>query len=158
MTILSPMRSEAYAAWLEQAIAGYAHDNVSSGRWPQAIALERSRADFEQLLPQGLATPNHYLFEIKASEAGPTVGTIWFAVTQQNGMPVAFVYDVEIAAEWQRQGHAERAFKALEPLVKELGLSRIGLHVFSNNPGAQALYAKLGYAVVSVNMAKQLDE
>ena len=158
MTILAPMRPEAYDAYLEQAIAGYAHDNVAAGRWPQASALERSRADFAQSLPQGLATPDNYLFEIKTDKTGPVVGVIWFAVTEQNGMPVAFVYDVEIKPEWQRQGHAMRAFKALEPLVKELGLSRIGLHVFANNPGAQALYARLGYDVVSLNMAKQLGE
>jgi hypothetical protein len=35
-------------------------------------------------------------------------------------------------------------------------LARIGLHVFGHNPGAQALYAQLGYGVTGLNMAKPL--
>ena len=38
----------------------------------------------------------------------------------------------------------------------KLGLSSIGLHVFSQNIGAQTSYRKLGYGVTSVNMLKHL--
>lgn len=158
MTILAPMRPEIYDAYREAAIAGYAEDNVSSGRWPREDALQRSRASFESLLPQGLATPDHYLFEIKAATAGPTVGFLWFAVEERYGARSAYVYDIGIHAESRRQGHATCAFEALERLVGELGLSSIGLHVFGNNPGAQALYAKLGYRVTGLNMVKHLNE
>ena len=48
------------------------------------------------------------------------------------------------------------AFNALEPLVLKLGLSSIGLRVFSQNTGAQSLCRKLGYGVTSVNMLKHL--
>ena len=156
MTVLAPMRPEAYSAYLQAAIAGYAEDNVASGRGPREGALERSRADFADSLPLGLATPDNFLFEIKAEESGPTIGALWFAVEERHGMRGAFVYDLEIQPEWRRQGHAMRAFEALESLVAELGLSSIGLHVFGHNPGAQALYAKLGYGVTGVNMAKNL--
>ena len=156
MTVLVPMRPQAFSAYLEAAIAGYAEDNVASGRGPREGALERSRADFADSLPLGLATPDNFLFEIKAEDNGPTIGALWFAVEARHGMRGAFVYDLEIHAEWRRQGHAMRAFEALESLVAELGLSSIGLHVFGHNPGAQALYAKLGYGVTGVNMAKNL--
>jgi ribosomal protein S18 acetylase RimI-like enzyme len=46
--------------------------------------------------------------------------------------------------------------QAIEPRVRELGVTGIGLHVFAHNPGAQALYAKLGYNVTSINMRKNL--
>ena len=156
VTVLAPMRPEAYSAYLEAAIAAYADDNVASGRGPREGALERSRADFADSLPQGLATPDNYLFEIKTEDSGPTIGALWFAVEERHGMRGAFVYDLEIHAEWRRHGHATRAFEALESLVAELGLSSIGLHVFGHNPGAQALYTKLGYGVTGVNMAKNL--
>ena len=156
MTVLSPMRPEAYGPYMEAAILDYAGDNVASGRWPREGAVERSRADFESSLPQGLATPDHYLFEIKASEDGPTVGVIWFAVQERNGIRSAFVYDLGVKAGWRRQGHATRAIQALEPLVRALGLDSIGLHVFGQNAGAQALYASLGYRVTGFNMTKRL--
>jgi RimJ/RimL family protein N-acetyltransferase len=44
----------------------------------------------------------------------------------------------------------------LESIVGALGLGRIGLHVFRHNPGAQALYEKLGYEVTGTNMQKRL--
>ena len=156
MTVLVTMSTETFALYQKVAVAAYAKDNVDSGRWPEEGAVERSQADFVDSLPQGLATPDNYLFEIKAGDDGRRVGYIWFAVVAKNGLRSAFVYDVEVKPEFRRQGHAEAAFEALEPLVQKLGLSSIGLHVFSHNAGAQALYRKLGYGVTSLNMRKHL--
>jgi GNAT superfamily N-acetyltransferase len=141
MTILVAMRAENFASYLESSIASYADDNIASGRWPKGGAIECSRAEFERLLPQGLATPNNYLFEIQATDDGPTIGCLWFAVEER---------------EYRRLGHATRAFQALESFVDALGLSSIGLHVFGHNPGAQALYRQLGYHVTGINMLKQV--
>ena len=156
MTILVSMSGDVYTDYIEDAVSGYARDNVESGRWPEDGALARSQKSFDSSLPQGLHTPDNYLFEIKAEENGQTVGFIWFAVVENNGLRSAFVYDIEIRPEFRRQGHAEAAFKLLETCVKELGLSSIGLHVFAYNSGAQALYDKLGYDVTSINMHKKL--
>ena len=156
-TTLIPMSAETFVHYQEAAVAGYAKDNVASGRWPEEDAVERSQADFALSLPQGLHTPDNYLFEIKAVNRDLTVGYIWFAVVEKNGLKSAFVYDVEIKPEFRRQGYAAAAFKALEPIVLTLGLSEIGLHVFNHNAGAQALYLKLGYGIASINMLKHLD-
>jgi ribosomal protein S18 acetylase RimI-like enzyme len=157
MTELVPMRPEVYSEYLITSVAGYAEENVSSGRWPAEGAVARSQIEFQELLPQGLATPDHYLFEIRDSASGPTVGYIWFAAEVRHGFRGAFVYDVEIKKEYRRLGHALRAFRALETHAAALGLATIGLHVFGQNAGAQALYQKLGYAVTGMNMLKKLD-
>lgn len=34
MTTLVPMRQDVFSAYLESAVAGYANDNVATGRWP----------------------------------------------------------------------------------------------------------------------------
>ena len=156
MTRLVPMTPAGYAVYVQQAIAGYAENNVASGRWPAQGALERSQRDFESLLPQGLATPEHTLFDILAGDDGPVVGFLWFAIEAPRGLRAAFVYDLAIHAAWRRQGHATRTFAALETLVRSLGVDRIGLHVFGFNTEAQALYAKLGYSVTGLNMQKLL--
>jgi ribosomal protein S18 acetylase RimI-like enzyme len=152
------MRQDVFAAYFESAVAGYAEDNVASGRWPVEGALARSREDFNESLPQGLATPDNYLFEIKGESGEPTVGFIWFAAIEKNGIRSAYVYDVEVKAEFRRQGHARAALLAIERLVKELGMSAIGLHVFGHNQGAQALYSSLGYGVTGTNMLKVLGK
>ena len=156
MTILVPMSSIIYQEYLDAAVEAYAEENVESGRWPKEGALQRSREDFNNSLPQGLDTPDNFLFEIKLAEPGPTIGYLWFAVVEKNGLKSAFVYDVEVKLEFRRQGHAKAAFAALEPLVVELGLNSIGLHVFGHNPGAKALYDEIGYKVTGINMLKHL--
>lgn len=152
------MNPGSFSGYREAAAKGYADDNVASGRWPEDGALQRSYQDFDQSLPQGLATPDNYLYEIGDETSGAIVGIMWFAVVVKNGLKSAFVYDVEVKAEFRRQGHARAAFAALEPLVKDLGLSSIGLHVFGHNPGAQALYNSLGYGITGVNMLKNLGK
>jgi|GEM_PF-755446 len=156
MTVLSPMCPEAFAAYRDAAVAGYAQDNIDAGRWPAEGAMERSRADFDDSLPQGLSTPANYLFEILDGPGGARVGYLWFAVIVKHGLRSAYVYDLEVHPDQRRQGHAKRAFEALEGRVAALGLNSIGLHVFGHNPGAQSLYRQLGYQVTGINMLKTL--
>lgn len=156
MTTLVPMRAEIYAEYIESSIAGYAEENVASRRWPEEGAIERSRNEFNSLLPLGLATPDNYLYEIRADHADTTVGYIWLAVVVRHGIRTGYIYDVEIKERYRRNGHARQAFLALEPIAAGLGVGSIGLHVFGQNTGAQSLYQQLGYAVTGINMQKQL--
>lgn len=155
-TILEPMGHASFAGYRAAAAAAYATDNVASGRWPSEGALERALDDFDESLPRGLDTPDNHVFDVKDARSGAVVGVVWFAAVVKHGLRSAFVYDIEIKAEHRRRGHARAAFAALEDRVKAMGLSSIGLHVFGQNPGAQALYRSLGYAVTGVNMLKHL--
>jgi ribosomal protein S18 acetylase RimI-like enzyme len=157
MTVLVPMRTEVFPDAVAASIADYARQNVAAGRWPEAGALERSRSEFASLLPQGQATPDHHWLEIRAGDDGPRVGHLWFTLQERQGRRTAFVYQLEVLAAYRRQGHARRAFGALESLAREMGVASIGLHVFAFNAPAQALYRALGYEVTSLNMNKQLD-
>ncbi|MEP7301738.1 MAG: GNAT family N-acetyltransferase [Caldimonas sp.] len=155
-TLLRPMRREAYPAYLEAAIAAYAEENVTAGRWPETGALERSREDFRSLLADGLDTAGNHLFEIFEEGAGPSVGFLWCAIETKHGACTAFVYDLELRPEHRRRGHASRALQRLESIVADAGATSIGLNVFANNPGAQALYRKLAYAPTNIQMRKPL--
>ncbi len=150
------MPQTSFDAYRLASARGYADENVSSGRWPSEAAFERALEDFDRSLPLGLATPDNHLYEIEDEAQQQTVGVIWFAVVEKNGLRSAFVYDVEVHAPYQRQGHARAAFELLEPIVRSMGLASIGLHVFSQNAAAQALYTSLGYQVTSLNMLKRL--
>lgn len=150
------MRPDAYPRFLDEAVTGYANDNVAAGRWPEAEALELSRAEFSRLLPHGLETPDHRLYEIEDELSGQTVGFVWLAYLSKASMKSAYVYQVVVQPEFRRRGHAQTALQALEAIAAAEGASNIGLHVFEHNPGAQALYALLGYRVNSVNMLKPL--
>jgi ribosomal protein S18 acetylase RimI-like enzyme len=156
MTVLRPMTEPEYAAWHAQSVPAYAADKVASGQWAEPASLELSRKEFAELLPQGLATPDNHLFTIEDDESEP-VGVLWFAVRSKLDARVAYVYDVSVLPHRQREGHAYRAFVALEQRVRQLGLSGIALHVFGHNLGAQALYAKLGFRPTNISLFKPVE-
>jgi hypothetical protein len=54
LTVLVPMREEAFEEFLALSAKGYADDNIRSGRWPGAGALERAAAELAESLPNGI--------------------------------------------------------------------------------------------------------
>lgn len=158
-TTLRPMTPAHFSAFLQSSIPAYAQEKVTSGQWAPSQALQQARQAFDELLPQGLATPHHHLYAIHggAEGEGVPVGVLWIAEQDRGTGRAAYVYEVSIDPAHQRQGHASRAFAALEDEVRRLGLNGIGLNVFGHNHGARALYEKLGYAPTSITMFKRLD-
>ena len=156
MTTLVPMTDAQFQRYLQAMIPEYAQDKVLSGQWAQAEALELARKSLLDSLPQGLATPDHYLYAMESGAHRDVVGMIWIAALQRGDRRVAFVFDVTVEEPYRRQGHASRAFAAIERKALELGVSGVALHVFGHNPQAHALYVKLGYITTNTNMFKAL--
>jgi ribosomal protein S18 acetylase RimI-like enzyme len=157
LTVLVPIRPDQFPAFAEAANAGYAQDNVLSGRWPSAEAPVLAQAEFEQLLPQGPATPNHHIYEIQVESTGEIAGFLWFAVVGANDARSAFIYNVTVKESLRRRGHAKAALMWLEQFASAQGLASIRLNVFAHNPNAQALYRALGYEPTSMNMRKAVS-
>lgn len=156
MINLAPMSDAAFAAFRDECTAAYARDNVRAGRWPAASAAERAQREFLRLLPQGLATPGHAVYEIREAQVGQTVGFLWVAEIEADGMRTGFVYSIHIHPEQRGRGYAKAAIDRLEALSRERGLASVALHVFSHNGAAQALYRSLGYGITGFNMLKPL--
>ncbi len=144
-----------FEAWVPREIAGYAAEHVRTGRWSAEEALERSREEHTRLLPQGLATPDHRLWNIVPAGGREAVGMLWVQVMQKP-MPSAFIYNIEIHPQFRRRGYAEQAMLRLEEEARRLGLEGIRLHVFGHNTAARPLYEKLGYLPTNINMLKRL--
>lgn len=151
------MTKTEYAAWLKESIPAYAADKVASGQWPQEASLELARKENDGLLPQGIETPHNYFYTIVDRQLN-AVGILWFAVKIKFNSRIAYVFDVSVSQERQREGHALRAFNALEAEVRKLWLSGIALHVFGHNDGARALYAKLGFQPTNISLFKSVGE
>ena len=153
MPVLRQMKESEYLAWQAETIPAYAADKVASGQWAKDDSLELSRKEYRELLPDGLNTKDNYLFSILDLQSAP-VGMLWFAVKTKFAAKIAYVFDVKVLPERQREGHAFRAFIAVETEVQRLGLAGIALHVFGHNTAAQALYAKLGFHPTNINLYK----
>ncbi|HRI17569.1 MAG TPA: GNAT family N-acetyltransferase [Burkholderiaceae bacterium] len=156
-TVLRPMTDPEFAAWRAETVPAFAADKVASGQWSERESLALSEAEFDHLLPQGLATPGNHMFTI-ADGAGASVGFLWIAEQSRGGAAIAYVYDVAVIPQRQREGHARRAFAALEEQAARLGLTGIALHVFGHNTGARSLYEQLGFESTNVHMFKALPQ
>lgn len=151
---LVSMNHYEYLAFIEMAIPAYAQANIDSGRWDVSDALERARNSYNSLLPQGIETQENYIFIIKETISNEKVGHIWVKVEEAVPTKPAFIYDVEIYENYRRKGYGKSALQAIEKYVSTLGAKSLGLHVFSHNSAARALYESAGYRVSGHNMQK----
>jgi len=156
MTCLTPLRNDEYTDFFETAVAGYAQDNVEAGRWKAAEAPALARAESERLLPQGLATPDHFIHAIRARPDDEAVGYLWYATLARGSSTVAYVYQLLVKPAQRRRGHARAALLEAERLALAQGHDSVALHVFAPNQAALALYLALGYEHTSHNMAKPI--
>ncbi len=156
MIHLVRMSSNEYEAYLAFAVRDYADEKVAAGNWQSAEALERSTQEFAKYLPDGVATKDHYLYEIEDVALGAKVGMIWLARILQGAKPIMFIYDFRVDEAYRRKGYGEQALRAAEERAKALGFDRIALHVFGHNHAARALYEKMGYEITNISMSKNL--
>ena len=155
MVKLVPMQPSDLESYLAVAVQEYAQDKIQAGNYTASEGLEKARAEFDALLPQGAATPNQHLFSILNDEA-EKVGIIWLAEIQSGAQRFAFIYDIRIDEQYRRKGYGTQAMLAVEAEAKALGLDRIALHVFGHNKAARELYEKLGYEITNINMSKEI--
>ena len=153
--MLAPRSREACSAFATEAKAAYAQDHVLAGNWASEEALAKATAQFDELLPRGVETPDHFLYEVH-DPAGKCVGYVWFAVVGSGAARAGYVYNIRIHPAEQRKGYGRAALLALESVAAGMQLPALRLNVFGHNPGAQALYASLGYRVTSSSMRKPL--
>lgn len=150
MIKLEPLQEEDFERFLEQEIRGYAEGHVRNGNWPEDGAVERSRKEFESLLPDGIHSKDQYLWSLMDGEKN--VGILWVQVKDQK----AFIYDFVIDEAFRGQGYGKQALIAMDEKLKSMDVGSVSLHVFGDNIVAQELYKKVGYQITGIHMKKEL--
>jgi ribosomal protein S18 acetylase RimI-like enzyme len=84
------------------------------------------------------------------------VGTLWYGQMIREGRQIVYVFDLRIYPEFRRRGYAAAALAEVEKFAAQRRLEAVGLHVFSHNAPALALYSKLGFEPVNGLMFKRL--
>jgi hypothetical protein len=94
MATLTPLTADDFPEFFELAVAAYTSQNVAAGRWLPQNAEATGRRETEQLLAQGVETPNHSLFAITTEEQAEPVGYLWYAVMERGGAKIAYVVQI----------------------------------------------------------------
>lgn len=151
MVKLVLMNSEEYQKYITSAIKSYAIENVLSGNWNQEESIRKAEEEYTRLLPKGEKTESNYLYTILNDDK--PIGVLWLARKSEKE---GFIYDISILEQYQGFGYAKEAMTQIEIVGKELGMNKIGLHVFGHNKVARGLYEKLGYQTTNVLMEKEI--
>ncbi len=152
---LIPMTAAEFVDYLKQIIPDYAEESVKAGYWEPSEALKKAEESTQRLLPDGIDTPNHYLYRVQDGEQ--RLGTVWLQVTLGSSIKSAYIFDIVIDETFRGQGYGKQTMRLIEEKAREYGATKIGLNVFMHSPVAVDLYQKLGYKTTSMNMFKELE-
>ena len=125
-------------------IADYARELVASGQSAESCAVQNATNEFDEILPDGFETPNHFFRHI-ANARGENIGFIWFERRDDD----VFICDFAINENQRGKGLGRESMRELERVVREMGTFKISLHVFEHNAPALALYRSMGYQASS---------
>jgi ribosomal protein S18 acetylase RimI-like enzyme len=151
---LEPMTEEEFGPYLEALILAYAEENAETGRWSAEQAAASSRENIAGLLPDGLHTPDQFLWV--ARDGGEDVGVLWIGREPWGATIQAYIYDFEVRPDKRGQGYGRAIMTAAAEQARRLGARSIGLHVHGPNAAARTLYTSLGYQETDVTMRLSL--
>jgi GNAT superfamily N-acetyltransferase len=150
---LRPVTAEEYESFRVRLVRDFTAEHVSAGNGSADEAERRAAAQVIALLPHGPSTAGHLL--LTAEDAlGEPVGFIWLAPHYRAG--TAWIYDIEVHPEHRGKGYGRALLQAAEDETRRLGVNAIGLNVFGATSVGLAVYESAGYAVMSLQMRKEL--
>ncbi|MCV9884975.1 GNAT family N-acetyltransferase [Metabacillus halosaccharovorans] len=152
--LLKKMSEKEFIIYFEDKIERYSKvqsDNVHevSSEDP----LSKARKQLNNLLPKGIETFNHHLFNIYEDDR--LIGFIWIKVEKEKKS--AFLYEIFIFEEYRGKGLGTKVMKNVEDWLEQEGIYYFKLHVFGRNEGARKLYEELGFEIAGINMLKTIN-
>ena len=154
MLKLKKMSLEEFSDYMKYAVKSYAVEKQKGEGLDEEDALKVANDSYSRLLPEGLNTPDNFLFSVVDKSLSQPIGVLWFAKKFNVEKPYAFIYDIEIVSEKRGRGLGKELLSLAEEEARKLGCTSIGLHVFGHNSTAIALYEKAGFSTTSRMMKK----
>lgn len=170
MIRLECMTLKEYNDLIRTSVPAFARELEKTGEFTKEQAEESAQRQYNELLPDGIASEGQHFFNIVNDAEDRTVGNLWVAMKNENGKISAFIYDLEVNESERGKGIATQAMRLVEAFSREKGAVEIWLHVFASNTIAFHLYENLGYRIrkpfyskdekdiISFRMAKSLAE
>lgn len=148
------MDDSGFDAFLARAVPRRAERYVRRGVWTPEDAAEASRKEYAERFPNGRATPHQFLFDVVETEGGTVVGEAWYTARPRGGKVEFWIQWISIWPEHRRRGYGLELLRLLEEEARRHGAEKSWLDVWTDNPGALALYTRFGYAPAVLVLAK----
>ena len=152
---LLAMSETDFSEYLAKSVRNYATEKMKGETLTSEEAEKIAETSFATLLPDGISTKDHYLFNVVSTDDQMRIGILWFGL-KHGATRSAFVYDIELESGHRGKGYGRETMRLLEEKARSLGCSKVALHVFGHNNVARSLYENTGYRTTNVMMAKEL--
>jgi RimJ/RimL family protein N-acetyltransferase len=152
--VLNKMNIEESNQFLNETIQDLAEANVICGEWEKSESLEKSKEHFKKQFPNGIINDNNYLYSI-LNKKFEIVGKIWMMINKNR---IAWLQNIKIGEKYRRKGYGKAAVLELLKIAKNLGIQKVGLHVFGYNKEALQFYNSLGFTTKNVMMEKNMND
>jgi RimJ/RimL family protein N-acetyltransferase len=117
-------------------------------------AQQTAKQQFNQIIPKGINTKDHYFYGVILKNTGQNIGFLWvFLDKKSKGLYIA---DVFIYSKHRNKGYGTEIMHLICRKAKLLKCNQIRLHVFGNNTPAIKLYKKFGFVETNINMTLRL--
>ncbi len=154
---LAPMSPDEYQKFYNKSLQEYAYNQVAVGNWRAQDAVSLARQELNEMLPQGLETPNAYLSNI-LNDTDVPIGMMWFYIDEGRPQKTAVLLDFFLFPAFRNQTLAMEVLSVFEKGVRAVGVSRVELQVFGHKSDEIRLYTENAYQQTMVLFAKDLVE
>jgi len=151
------MQDDDLTAYLRKSIPEYAYDQTQAGNWSAAEAVNRSRAEFDQMLPEGLSTPNTVLANVMLND-NEKIGMVWYYIYPEKPIPTIYLIDLFLFPQFKGKGFEKTLLSGLEQVFKAAGARRIELQIFAHRVDDLKMYIESGFSQTSVLLAKNIAD
>lgn len=147
------MTESTFLQFKEAAIPLFAHNKIQNGDWQPAEAHSLAALSFQQLLPQGLHTPQHYFHNIMLGRQN--IGYTWFSLNTDPPSTL-YLYEIWLQEDQRSQNLGSQVMRWIQQWGRNNGAVKMRLHVFGINRRVVAFYERHGFSITDYNMAANL--
>jgi ribosomal protein S18 acetylase RimI-like enzyme len=153
---LTPFTKEEFASFYEDFIPEYADAMLKAHMFQNEEEAARfAKTQMEHLFPGKTIPSGHHLLKIQSDESD--VGYLWYADKRNSSSDAAWLCYIYVDPAFRNRGYATAAIAQMELNLKALGVSQVGMSVFSANPTLK-LYESLGYSIVQTFLTPDSKE
>lgn len=143
---LKEMSDLEFAQFLDQAVLNHSKSLMRSANLSQADALKCSHRQFQDQLPQGRATRDHYFYKIVRNEK-KYFGHVWY---KRHDPDTALICDLLFTETFRRNAYGQQTLRLVEMDALSKGFCQILLPTVHLNLAAVSLYEVSGYKTILI--------
>jgi len=156
MIELVPMTETDFAEFRAYTLKGFAADKVQSGEWLAQDAQQNASIGFENLLPQGMETANHFFYCLVDPELSQPVGYLWFQIRGEGTSRDAFIFDHLIHEQFRNRGYGTQSHQAMNAKLLAMNVETVATHVAAHNTASMRLLERIGYRIAGIDLVRRL--